>query len=149
MTDFSTDFENQLRSLSRITDLIGSGNECRLYPDVPRQGITLPFLVYAEVGGESEEYLNGNGAAGLARAVVHLWAFGATRQSANELSEIARIELLAQQDKRWNSSYITEIRVLSHRYYGVDSPLDRQYAPRYWVRRPYDIWLTERITWPI
>lgn len=140
MADFCDDFENWVRTRTRITDLIGEGSACRVYPDVPNQGVRLPFLVYAETGGESDEHLTGG--SGMCRAAVMVWAYGETRREANTLAEIFKEEI-----RPWEGSlggtHVTEVSCSSHREFGVDQPQDNKAQPRYWTSRVFDIWHQE------
>lgn len=140
MADFCEHFENWIRSRFNLTTQIGEDAKCRVYPDVPNQGIPMPFLVYAETGGESAEHLGGG--AGLCRAVLQVWAYGATRKAANRLAELFKDEI-----RPWRGSmggtHVSEVSCSTHRDFGVDQPQDNQPLPRYWTRRIFDIWHQE------
>ena len=137
MADFVDSLESWFRSRPRITDLVGANNAARIYPDVPKQGMPLPFLVYDESGGESIEHLT-NGA-GLVRGMVNVWAFGETRRKANELAEIVKEELRPYKGAMFGS-LVAEVSCAQHRDSGVDLPQDNSDTKRYWTRRVFDIW---------
>lgn len=140
MADFVDSFETWLRSRPRITDLVGENAAARIYPDVPKQGIQLPFVVYDETGGESDEHLTGG--SGIVRAMLNVWTFGDTRRKANELAEIIKEDLRPFRGMMFGTN-VNEVSCSSHRSSGVDLPQDGSDAKRYWTRRVFDIWHTE------
>ena len=140
MADFVDSFENWLRSRPRITDLVGANTSARIYPDAPKEGIALPFIVYDESGGESIEHLAGG--AGMCHAVIQVWTFGATRRKANELAEIVKEEIRPYRGMMLGT-HVSEVSCSQHRDSGVDLTQDNSDTKRYWTRRTYDIWHTE------
>lgn len=140
MADFVDSFETWMRSRTRITDLVGTNAATRIYPDVPKQGVSLPFLVYTESGGESAEHLGGG--AGLCHAVMQVWSFGETRRKANELAEIVKEELRPFRGMMFGT-HVSEVSCSQHRDSGVDLPQDNSDAKRYWTRRTFDVWHQE------
>lgn len=143
MADFCDELENKVRSLSAVTDLIGASAACRFFPDVPNQAAVLPFMVYAESGGDSEEHLQNS--AGMCRTVLQVWAFGSTRRQANKVAETFRRAIKPEKDKKWGELYVTEISCSTHRMCDVDLPQDNQDQKRYWTRRTFDIWHEELV----
>lgn len=140
MADFIDSLQTWFRSRPRITDLVGANAAARIYPDVPKQGMALPFLVYDESGGESVEHLT-NGA-GLVRGMLNVWAFGETRRKANELAEIVKEELRPFKGAMFGAN-VAEVSCSQYRDSGVEQSLVNADDRRYWTRRVFDIWHQE------
>ncbi len=140
MADFCDDLENWFRSRTRITDLVGEGAACRVFPDALKQGCSLPAIHYNEAGGDSIEHLGGG--AGFARTVLHVYSYGATRRAANQLAEIVKEEMRPYRGMM-GSRFVSGVNCSSHRDTGIDQPQDNSDAKRYWTRRIYDVWHTE------
>ncbi len=140
MADFADELKTWMKTQASITSLVGSGVNARIYPDMPRQGAALPFITYVEVGGSSNEHHGG--ISGIAEAVFHIYAFGATRTAANDLAEAIR---LAMQTFRgtMGSTAVSWVSASVHRDADVDKARDKNDKHRYWCRRIYSIFHAE------
>lgn len=138
MADLDYDLDQLLRNERTITPFIGVGSAARCFPDVPRQGTPLPFVVREEIGGgEQVEHLTG--VTDLCQTGMSLWSYGATRKQANELGEAVR-ERLQRKREIWGSTRIVETGVIGNRDCGVDLPQDGSDTKRYWTRYQFYIW---------
>jgi len=139
MADFCDEFVTHLKTKATVIALVGSGSSARMYPDDLKQGATLPALTYGEIGGDFERHLRGP--IGLRKAVVEVYAYGATRAAANELAEAVRVAITGT-DQRGNygSTHVAEVTVSYARVTGIDEPQDASDTKRYWTRYVYDIW---------
>ena len=143
MADIYDEFVTYLKTQSGVTDLVGTGTAARIYPDVPRQGATLPFLVLAEtVGGQSWETIGGD-PSGMAEAVFQVWAFDNDRGDANDLAEAVRLAGPLQGYRGAMGS--TKVRVTSPegRFAGADLPKDSSDRKRYYCRRNFHLFYDE------
>jgi len=137
MADIIDEFKTYLKTIGAITTLIGTSANARIYDDIPKQKVPLPFLVVAEGGGgSSEEYMGG--IAGMAEAVLHVYAYGATRTAANALAEAVRLAPVQGYRGAMGSTQ-TRCLASSHRDSGVDESRDGSYAPRFWCRRIFRV----------
>lgn len=137
MADIVDEFKTYLKTISGVTSLVGSSTSARIYDDTPKQNVSLPFLVVVEGGGgQSNEYMGG--IAGMAEAVLHVYAFGTTRAAANALAEAVRLAPV-QGYRGLMGSTQTRCLAGSHRDSGVDDPRDGSYAPRFWCRRIFNV----------
>lgn len=139
MADFYDELLSYLKSKAAITSLVGSTSSSRIFPDDPKQGAALPFVILDEVGGDQPEILEGTGGPGIVRSVWHVYAMGATRTAANALSEVIRVNMQGYRGLM-GLTYVNEVSLSTHRENGVDEPQDSSDAKRYWSRRIYDIW---------
>ena len=142
MADFADEFKTHLKTISDVTTLVGTGTSARIYPDMLRQGCTLPAIIYYETGGESWEYLGGIG--GLRHTVMHVVAYGATRAAANELADTIRTKALNANFKGdMGTTHVSGINASEARSTGVDRSDDKSDTKRYWCDRIYDLYHVE------
>jgi len=138
MADFSDEFKTYLKTISAITDDVGSGTAARIYPDRLREGATMPAIVYVEAGGgESFEFLGG--ISGLAETVMHVYTYGSTRTQANDLAEVVRLAPLQGFGGTMGATAVTSVSASSHRDTGFDPPRHKTDKPKYWTRRIYNL----------
>lgn len=139
MADFYDEMVTFLKTKATITALVGSGTAARIFPDDLKQGTSLPALTIGEVGGDQERSLTGPVTP--VHAIVEVFAYGATRAAANNLSEAVRVAISgSDQRQNWGSTHVAEVTVSNYRETGIDEPQDGSDSKRYWTRMIYDIW---------
>lgn len=83
-----------LRAAAAVTNIIGSGDACRLYPNKMKQDAAVPALVYQRVAVGPVNSLDGDNS-NLDRVRFQLTSVGATYASAKNLAAAARSALAA------------------------------------------------------
>lgn len=137
MSDFATDLKAHLKTITAITDIVGSGNDARIYQDLAPEGRPLPYILLVETGtGEIEETLVGG--PGIAQPEFDVIAFGSTRAECNHLGEVIRENLHRWSGQMNNSTQVQNTSLNQYRQTGTDNPQDKSYAPRYWARYFYE-----------
>lgn len=146
MNDFSTNFRTFLKTQPAISDSIGVGPAARIFPGILRQGAAMPAIVFEEGdGGESYEYLNDPGTAGIARTIVHVYAYGSSRSQADVFGDTIRTTLQRARRVFFGDCFVSSVHVIGGRDHGEDLSKDKTDAHRYWTRRVYSIHHTEPI----
>lgn len=131
MADFADELKTHIQGLSTA-----AGND--VYHDEIPQGQSLPCVVITESGpGQLAEHLGG--AAGLAEATWHVYAYAATRAAANTLAEAIRAGT-HRFSGTMGSTAVSNVTCEQYRDSGVERAKDGSYSPRYWTRFVYDIW---------
>lgn len=138
MADFGDEFKTYLKTITAITNRVGSGSDARIYPDRIREGAAMPAIAYVEGGGgHSFEHLGG--ISGLAETVMHVYTYGSSRTEANDLAEVVRLAPLQGFDGTMGSTAVRAVSASGHRDTGFDTPRHASDRPRYWTRRIYNI----------
>lgn len=136
MGDIAADLKTYLKTISAITDLIGSGTAARIYEEDPKQTVPLPYIVFEVFEGSSETHLGG--ITGIAENRIQVDAYANTRAEAYTLAESIRLAPLAAcrgitmgstfvHDESGNGSYDR----------GRDRPQKGGNKLRYWISRDY------------
>jgi len=103
------DLVTWMKTKSTITSLVGTdtvelGNQCRLYADNAKQGVSLPYIVFIQAGGEA--YHHHGGVNSIRETVLHFYCYGATDTVANTLVEAVKTELDALQRVTIGSTWV-------------------------------------------
>lgn len=85
-----------LKGDSRVTALIGTGDDCRHYPDEAPQGVAVPFVVSYEITGRAEEThgLPGDPEDTLDSTLIQFSCFAASAEDSVALRKAVRAALL-------------------------------------------------------
>lgn len=86
-----SDLYAYLKSQSTITNLVGSGDNARIYPKVRPQGSALPAITFERASGGNQQNLEA--AAGWADPVFDITAWAADDEGAEALAEVLRGEM--------------------------------------------------------
>ena len=143
MFDAATgDLVTYLKTQSGVTALVGAGTSARIYPDVAKQGVALPHLVFAISGSESFRHLGGD--SGMRRSVVQFFAFAATRAGSNVLAEQVRLAL-ANFRGAMGDSYIADCSTSVPMLSGYDEARDASDQAKYWAMTVFDMFHHETV----
>jgi hypothetical protein len=142
MSDIGADLITYLKTVSTVTDLVGSGTAAKIYEEDPKQAVALPYVVFEVFEGISQQHLTG--ISGLARNRIQIDAYAATRTAANALAEALRLALAGFRGN-FDSTLVRETGRTSYRR-GRDKPTDGGNQRRYWVSRDYIFTYDESIS---
>jgi hypothetical protein len=132
MADIAQDLKELLQGTTAAGD--------QVYYDRAPQGAQPPYLVITEAeGGLETDTLEGY--PGPVESVWHIYSYGVTRISANDLASAVRDQLLPISGKSIGGSLVDSITSVNYRDTDVDDSKDGDYAVRYWTRKVYSIWL--------
>ena len=132
--DIATDLRTYLKTVSGITDLVGTGTGARVYEEDPKQAASLPYVVFEVFEGSTESHLGG--IAGVARNRIQIDAYATTAAGAFALAEQIKFAVAAYRglmgttfvhDESGNGSYER----------GHDRPTTGGNQRRYWISRDY------------
>lgn len=137
MADISTALITYLKTISNITDLVGSGTSARIYHERIKQGVSEPFIRIELLGGISDQYLGG--ISGIATAEIQVDAFALSSADAFDLAE--KIRLAPLQMFRGTMGAIDVLNVDGSENFrrGFDPPPNGGNTKRYYVTRDYSI----------
>lgn len=85
----TSDIVAYLKTQSTVTDVVGTGANARIRPEVLHQSETLPAIVINDTDGFS--FKNLSGASGFAMTRIQLDAVAVTKAAAESLREILRL----------------------------------------------------------
>ena len=119
------------KSISAITTLVGSGTAARIYPQLAKEKVDPPYIVYVRGGGQSEKDLSG--VTGHRLSLLYVYCFGSTLGAADALAEAVR-QNTANYRGDMSGVYVRRIWCDDALDDGVDEPVDKSYSPRFWVR---------------
>lgn len=107
MPDIATEVVTYLKTISAVTDLIGTGSNARIWYGDAKQGASMPYIVIRVFDGESAEHLGG--ISGLATNRVEINCYGSTSSSAYTLAEAVRLAPLQKYRGTMGSTYVNEV----------------------------------------
>lgn len=84
-----TDFRTYLLTKSTVTDLVGTGDNARVYPGFAPQGVSLPHVVLNTISDVSDHDMDG--ANGWTEARVQVDCYARTVDDAEALAEVIRL----------------------------------------------------------
>ena len=135
MGNIAADLKTYLKTKTAVTDLIGSGTAARIYQDTGKQGVALPYVLFEQLSGESEEHLGG--ISGIAENLFEVSCYAATQSGAYALSEAVRLAPLQTYRGVMGASYVRVIADSASA--GHDPPVKGGNQRRYFERRYYRI----------
>lgn len=138
--DYCEDLENWFRTNSAISIYIGYGADSQVYYSVADEDATLPHVLFEEVGGDSEEHLQGS--AGLCMATIQVSAYDETAKKSGKLAELIRKQLKAHHGLM-GSTFVTEVSCSGHRSIGSERDVAKGQDHKYFTMRVFDIWHSE------
>ena len=134
----SADLLTYLKTVSAVTNIVGSGSAARIYPDAIKEGAARPCVVFQR--STSGEMSGIGGGLGLYRTQFEIYSFAATRAAADELDEII-YDNLQGGNRTLGSTIATEVYVgESDRSSGADSPVHGTDQYDYYALTRYTIW---------
>lgn len=136
----------ELLDNSTVTALIGESTAARIYPQIARQGVARPLIVYSQISADHAHHLRG--AAGLVQARFQIDSYGADAAGARLLSDKVRLALDGQYDTTFGSGdYTAAVRscVLEDEREGFDTPFDGGQSGVHRVIQTFSIWHTETV----
>lgn len=137
----SADLLTYLKTVPAITSLVGSGTAARIFPDLRKEGSSLPCVVYKRTSGG--EVTGISGGHGLHKATFDVYSIAASRAAADALDD-AIYDNLQGGNRTFGSTAVTEVFVgPDSRESGADAPLDGTDQADYWARTVYEIWYSE------
>lgn len=119
------------KSISAITDLVGSGTSARIYSDNAKRGVAEPYIEFVRVGGQSASHLAG--VSGTRGTILHVYCYGATNTSADALAEAVR-QNTANYRGDMSGTYVNWIECTDAPDSGYIKQEDGSDDQRYWVR---------------
>ena len=134
----------KLKTISEITDLVGTGDNARIFDQYQKQNAALPHIVFEVFEGISNEFLSG--ITGIAENRIQITCFGATQSASSSLADLVRRALQAFRGTV-DGQKINGITSASGFEYGHDRPKVKgssQY--RFWTSRDYLVAYTESKT---
>ena len=128
--------------VTEITDIVGAGDNCKIWPDEARQDLDPPYIVYeGGNGGESHQHLAGY--TGLRESIVHAFCYGSKRSIADNLAEVVKAHTQVLQEQTIGGTWIDHVRS-SPIFRGYDKATDQSTNRRYWSRVVFNIVHSER-----
>jgi len=141
MFDASTgDLVTYLKTQSGVTALVGAATSARIYPVYAKEKAALPYLIYAQNGGESFRHLGGG--SGARRTVLQVFAYAATQSGADELAEQSR-QSLANHRGAMGSSNVLDCQQIGTAITSFDEAEDASDSRRYWTMIVFDLYHNE------
>ena len=132
----SGDLVTFLKAQTGITALVGSTTSARIYPNVAKQKVSLPYIVYLRSGGDSHRHLKGG--SGMRRTVLQVYCYGATDSGADALAEQVRLAL-ANHRGSMGSSFVNDCQQTVAPFTGFDEAEDGSDSRRYWTMLVFDM----------
>ena len=129
-----------LKSITTVTDLVGTGDNAKIFLHEPKQGQNPPYIVFEIFDGTSAEDLQG--AAGIASNRVQIDCYSLDKRQAYTLAERVRLNLQGHRGPIGNGFFNG---VTSDQGYerGYDKPSAGANTKRFYVSRDYTIHHTE------
>ena len=120
------------KTISAITDIVGSGSSARIYPLLAKQSVgNSARIVYERAGGESVNRLSGT--SGTRYTVLHVYCYGATLSASDALAEAVRANT-ANYRGTLSGVYVNQIECTDALDDGIDESVDKSDTHRYWTR---------------
>tara|TARA_Y100000310_G_scaffold246825_1_gene252227 strand:- start:3493 stop:3942 length:450 start_codon:yes stop_codon:yes gene_type:complete len=120
------------KSISAITDLVGTTTSARIYPELAREKKTSgSYIVYVRHSGESVNHLVG--ASGVRKTVLHVYCYGTTMANADALAVAVRANS-ANKRGTLTGVYVHWIECTDALDSGVVPATDKSDTHLYWVR---------------
>ncbi len=134
----------RLKSLASITDLVGSGDNARIFDEYQKQDAALPHIVFEVFEGFSTEHLGG--ITGIAENRIQISCFGVTQLAANDLADLVRRALQGFRGTI-DGQKINGITSASGFEHGHDRPkVTGSTNYRFWTSRDFNVAYTESST---
>lgn len=107
MADIANELKTYLRTVSNVTDIVGTSDSCRIYLEEARQGADLPFVIITTFEAASYEDLTG--AVGVAQNRVQVDCYANTSAQAFSLAEAIRLAPLQGRRGAVGSAYVYDV----------------------------------------
>lgn len=139
-----------LKQAAQITNVVGAGDNARIWPDDAKQGAQLPHIcIYDADADESTMHLTGTSGYRVTR--IQIYAIAAKKSQARALAELARVKCLAYRGQV-GTIFVNWIKG-GYMDSGIDEPEKASDTKRYWTRCVLDVMHSEptsldQITYP-
>lgn len=131
-----------LKSKTAITSLVGTGDSARIYLNVPKQGVVLPYIVFEVFEGSSAEHLTG--VSGIAENRVQIDCYGGDEESAHNLAEAVRLAPLQMfRGELMSGVFANSVSSPIGYRLGFDPPTAGGNDIRFWASRDYLVTYSE------
>ncbi len=138
MPSIDTELKTYLKTKLAITDLIGAGDNARIYERVPRETATLPFIALLVFEGNSHEHLGG--ITGLARTRVQVDCYAGTAAESFALAELVRLApLQGEGNFTMGTTDVRDVSSPNGYTNGDDPPYQGSEENLFWHSRDYFI----------
>lgn len=144
MADIASELKTYLKSISAITDLVGTGTAARIYTHRAKQGVALPYIVFEVFEGTSLENLTEID--GMATNRIQVDAYAATSDGVYTLAEAIRLAPLQMYRGTMNSTFVHNVTSNGGYERGFDPPTKGGNQRRYWISRDYIITYREPVS---
>lgn len=141
MADICTELITYLKTITAVTDLVGTSTAARIYFGDAKQGVDLPYIVIRVFDGSSYECLGG--ISGLASNRIEVNCYGATSASAWALAEAVRLAPLQKYRGTMGSTYIHEVASPQGYAKDFEPPTNGDNRKRFNVVRDYFVHYAE------
>lgn len=96
-----------LKTISNVTDKVGTGDNARIYSEYAKQGAALPYIVIQVFDGVSNEHLTG--ISGVDENRVQIDCYGSDKTEAYNLAEAVRLAPLQMYRGTLGSGYANSV----------------------------------------
>ncbi len=137
MSDIAEQLTTYLKTISAITDLVGTGANARIFLSFAKQGASLPYIVLEVFEGTSTEHLTG--ISGLATNRVQVDCYASTKAGASDLAEKVRLAPLQMHRGDMGDLFCNTVRSDGGFRTGYDPASKGANNQRFWSSRDYFI----------
>lgn len=141
MPSIEAELKTYLKTITAVTDIVGTGNSSRIYEDIARQGVAAPYIVLQTFEGISAEHLGG--ITGIARNRIQIDCYGKTGSESHDLAEAVRLAPLQMFRGTMGSTFVhsvvSEFGYRKGYYYPTNGSDERHF----WRSRDYFVTYAE------
>lgn len=135
MADIYTTLESYLKTITAVTDLVGTGDNARIYLEEAKPDAQLPYVVMEVFDAGSAEDLQGP--VGMATNRVQIDAYGEAASDSFTLAEAIRLAPLQGFSGTMAGAFIDDVSSSGGYSQGADRPSKGSNTKRYWTSRDY------------
>lgn len=144
MPSIGTELKTYLKTISAVTDIVGSGTAARIYPHTAKQGVAMPYIVYETYPGESRQHLGG--ISGIATNRIEIICYAATSAAAYSLAEAVRLAPLQMFRGTMGTTTVNGVSATPAYEFGFEPPVKGGAQKRYWISNDYFVTYAEAIS---
>lgn len=137
MAGIGSELKDYLKTKSPITNLVGSGNNARIYKDRAKQGVDLPYIVYEVFRGSSAQHLQG--ITGIASNRIQVDAYAVNEEQSYQLAELIRLAPLQMYRGMMNETFVHDVNGDIGYEQGSTDPVQGSEQRHHWTSRDYII----------
>lgn len=132
LNELDGDFVLYLRGDSAVSGLVGTGDNARIYPEMARQGVSAPYIVYTQAGGNSEK--SAWRLSGCINLVLHVYAYGDLPNVSHELAHAVADLMLPTLNTIVGGGTVLHVCNGGIADTGVEAATDGGDRKRFWTR---------------